>query len=196
MVTFHNVKDALNYCTQVQRELLLVDWPTGILLNENCAKMNNQDGLIWSGLRVRMSVSCGSTDIEYDKSINKVDYFGTVVNLASRVLDVSAGGQVLVTEEVYESPECHDFDMEYVKEYEFKGIKGRRKIYQLITIEGRSFDDCIGDSPRVLDVAVCNQCMRPCNKCQKTALPKTRLNNYNSIRRKTSSTISRFSSNV
>ena len=50
---------------------------------------------VWAGLRVRVGVHYGPAQIMFDESVLGYDYYGTVVNAASRIESVAHGGQVL-----------------------------------------------------------------------------------------------------
>ncbi|RUS20664.1 hypothetical protein BC937DRAFT_94676 [Endogone sp. FLAS-F59071] len=102
MVTFSSITSALLWCFTVQINLLESEWPQQIL---NC-----QDGreiiakethkLIYRGLSVRMGIHWGKPVCEVDPITNRMDYFGPVVNRASRICNVADGGQICVSSDV------------------------------------------------------------------------------------------------
>eukprot|EP00659_Diplonema_papillatum_P004726 gene4726-7260_t len=54
----------------------------------------------WSGLRVRIGMHEGPVNLEYNSVMNRFDYFGPTVNVASRVEAVGVCGSVAVTDDV------------------------------------------------------------------------------------------------
>ena len=57
---------------------------------------------LYNGLRIRMGVHCGEPHCEQDQISYRTEYFGPVVNLASRVASHAVGGQIVVTSDVYQ----------------------------------------------------------------------------------------------
>ena len=99
MIAFCKASDALDFAYDLQHQLLLCDWPPEIdaqyrkMLNEGNASSVMQ----FHGLRVRVVAHSGLAEIRFDEQTQGYDYYGTVVNLASRVEKVTHGGQVVVT---------------------------------------------------------------------------------------------------
>lgn len=63
----------------------------------------NDVGLcLYSGLRIRMGIHCGEPHCEQDQISYRTEYFGPVVNIASRVASHAVGGQIVATNDVYQ----------------------------------------------------------------------------------------------
>eukprot|EP00667_Euglena_gracilis_P020406 EG_transcript_22098 len=57
----------------------------------------------WNGLRVRIGIHFGLGDIQRDPLTQGYDYYGTVVNTAARIESVCHGGQIAVSQAVYDA---------------------------------------------------------------------------------------------
>eukprot|EP00668_Euglena_longa_P025675 GGOE01032083.1.p1 GENE.GGOE01032083.1~~GGOE01032083.1.p1 ORF type:complete len:1174 (-),score=330.62 GGOE01032083.1:861-4049(-) len=57
----------------------------------------------WRGLRVRIGVHQGPGQVSFDQVSKGYDYYGTVVNTAARICSVGHGGQLLVSQTVFEA---------------------------------------------------------------------------------------------
>jgi adenylate cyclase len=98
MVAFATPSAALLWCFNCQMQLLEAEWPTEILEQPQCKEYYDQDGnLIFRGLSVRMGTHWGEPVCEKDPVTNRMDYFGPMVNRASRISAVADGGQVFVS---------------------------------------------------------------------------------------------------
>ncbi|KAJ2878716.1 cysteinyl-tRNA synthetase, partial [Coemansia asiatica] len=123
MVSFPTVASALHWCLAVQMTFLTADWPQEILdsphgcpiywppedgsvadssRNRKSMLISEGDGrhLIYRGLRVRMGMHLGSPVSEEDPITRRMDYFGPMVNRASRISGAADGGQVYVSQDV------------------------------------------------------------------------------------------------
>ncbi|KAI1105509.1 PP2C-domain-containing protein [Jackrogersella minutella] len=98
MVSFPTATSALLWCFAVQTHLLSVDWPSEILNSVSCQEMYDKDNnLIFRGLSVRMGIHYGEPVAEIDPVTRRMDYFGPMVNKASRISSVADGGQITVS---------------------------------------------------------------------------------------------------
>ncbi|OCK75710.1 PP2C-domain-containing protein [Lepidopterella palustris CBS 459.81] len=98
MVAFSTVTSALLWCFTIQSQLLEVQWPQEILNSVNCQELLDADGnVIFRGLSVRMGIHWGSPVCEVDPVTKRMDYFGPMVNRASRISSVADGGQITVS---------------------------------------------------------------------------------------------------
>jgi adenylate cyclase len=98
MVAFTTTTAALLWCFNCQTHLLEAEWPTEILEQPQCKEWYDQDGnLIFRGLSVRMGSHWGEPVCEKDPVTNRMDYFGPMVNRASRISNVADGGQIFVS---------------------------------------------------------------------------------------------------
>eukprot|EP00668_Euglena_longa_P041067 GGOE01054039.1.p1 GENE.GGOE01054039.1~~GGOE01054039.1.p1 ORF type:complete len:762 (+),score=260.62 GGOE01054039.1:119-2287(+) len=57
----------------------------------------------WNGLRVRVGMHYGMGEVKFDKVSKGYDYYGTVVNTAARIESVCHGGQIGVSQAVYDA---------------------------------------------------------------------------------------------
>lgn len=62
---------------------------------------NDQGVTIYRGLRIRMGVHYGEPVCEQDHLSARIEYYGPVVNVAARIAAFAAGGQILMSTEVY-----------------------------------------------------------------------------------------------
>lgn len=98
MVSFPTATSALLWCFAVQLSLLNVDWPAEVLTAVSTdVMMDKDDTLIFKGLSVRMGIHYGECVSETDPVTRRMDYFGPMVNKASRISAVADGGQIAVS---------------------------------------------------------------------------------------------------
>jgi adenylate cyclase len=98
MVAFPTVTSALLWCFAIQSQLLEVPWPQEILSSVNGQEVVDPDGnVIFRGLSVRMGIHWGTPVCEVDPVTKRMDYFGPMVNRASRISSVADGGQITVS---------------------------------------------------------------------------------------------------
>jgi adenylate cyclase len=98
MVAFPTVTSALLWCFTIQSQLLEVAWPQEILSSVNGQEVCDSDGnVIFRGLSVRMGIHWGTPVCEVDPVTKRMDYFGPMVNRASRISSVADGGQITVS---------------------------------------------------------------------------------------------------
>ncbi|OBA21083.1 L domain-like protein [Metschnikowia bicuspidata var. bicuspidata NRRL YB-4993] len=98
MVSFPTPTSALLWCFIVQNQLLSEDWPNEILeTNEGCEVTDSLGNLIFRGLSVRMGIHWGAPVCELDMVTRRMDYFGPMVNRASRIESSADGGQIAVS---------------------------------------------------------------------------------------------------
>ncbi|RDL34670.1 Adenylate cyclase [Venustampulla echinocandica] len=98
MVSFPTATSALLWCFAVQSALLEVEWPSEILSSPTGREVyDNDNTVIFKGLSVRMGAHWGSPVCENDPVTRRMDYFGPMVNRASRISTVADGGQICVS---------------------------------------------------------------------------------------------------
>ncbi|KAH8675486.1 protein phosphatase 2C [Xylariales sp. PMI_506] len=98
MVSFPTATSALLWCFSVQTQLLEANWPAEILNSVTCQEVyDKENNLIFKGLSVRMGVHYGEPVAEIDPVTRRMDYFGPMVNKASRISSVADGGQITVS---------------------------------------------------------------------------------------------------
>ena len=89
---FSEAQQALTAGIKIQQILLTTEWPEEV------------------AIKVRMGLHTG----EAEKRDN--DYFGTTVNVASRVSDLAKGTEILVTEEIFGEPGVQAIAVDHVVE--------------------------------------------------------------------------------
>lgn len=98
MVSFATATSALLWCFAVQMALLDVNWPQEMLNSVSCQPLvDKDDNLIFRGLSVRMGTHWGEPLCEVDPITRRMDYYGPIVNKASRVSACADGGQITVS---------------------------------------------------------------------------------------------------
>ncbi|KAL9554394.1 hypothetical protein MBANPS3_002839 [Mucor bainieri] len=100
MVCFQDTIAALLWCFTVQLQLLEADWPAGILETEEGREIQRDNQVIYRGLSVRMGIHLGTPVYERNPITKRMDYFGPVVNKASRICNAADGGQICVSSDV------------------------------------------------------------------------------------------------
>lgn len=103
MVAFSDPIAATRWCLDVQRALHELDWPEDLLteLVQQRLYEKGADPLL-RGLRVRMGIHLGTPESRLNNQ-GRMDYFGAVVNRAARLCAAGHGGQILVSEAVWEA---------------------------------------------------------------------------------------------
>ena len=100
MVAFPTATSALLWAFAVQQALLKAQWPTEILDSVHGQEIFDSDGnIIYRGLSVRMGIHWGDPVCETDVVTRRMDYFGPMVNRASRIESVADGGQITVSQD-------------------------------------------------------------------------------------------------
>ena len=98
MVSFPTATSALLWCFSVQSHLLEAAWPSEILSSVHGQEVLDSDqNVIFRGLSVRMGIHWGNPVCEPDPVTRRMDYFGPMVNRASRISAVADGGQITVS---------------------------------------------------------------------------------------------------
>jgi adenylate cyclase len=127
MVSFPTATSALLWCFAVQQALLEVQWPSEILSSVLGQEIyDNDHNLIFKGLSVRMGIHWGRPVCENDPVTRRMDYFGPMVNRASRISGVADGGQVTVSADfISEIQRC----LETYSESDRSGSTGSEEAY-------------------------------------------------------------------
>ncbi|DBA80596.1 TPA: hypothetical protein ACH3X1_007856 [Trebouxia sp. C0004] len=98
MLVFHCPMRAVQFCLQVQEEMLKVHWREDVLTLPHCqAQVGGRQGLIFIGPRIKMGIYEGvPTRVAPHTTTGSADYFGPLVNRAARFCNGAAhGGQVV-----------------------------------------------------------------------------------------------------
>jgi class 3 adenylate cyclase len=95
-VAFGDAARAVEWCMEAQQALLGVEWPEALVAHPGAAEEwgDVDDRLIFKGLRVRMGVHFGEPRRLRDAVTRRVEYHGSVVNIAAHLTTITHGGQV------------------------------------------------------------------------------------------------------
>jgi len=159
MVAFFTALEAILWCMAVQEALVKCLWldeflrmpPASTVLRHDAEL--NQDIVVFNGIRIRMGIHTGEPNCRRNPVTGRMDYFGPVVNRTSRVSDVAHGGQITITQEMYDilqdekTKQDERFEGDafpVVKDlgvHSLKGIKQEVRIYELLprTLRLREF---------------------------------------------------------
>lgn len=102
VISFPDVNRAVDWCCSVQIGLLDLPWPHELLENMESRVVNNTLGrILFRGLRVKMSIHCGEVFVQENLTDQRMDYFGPVMNQASKMCCfMASGGQILLSSSV------------------------------------------------------------------------------------------------
>lgn len=100
MVAFPTATSAVQFCLDVQEQLLDEKWPREILKLPPGREAKDSDGhLLFRGLQLRMSAHWGSPVCNWNDVIQRMDYLGPMVNRAARFIEATEAGQIVVSED-------------------------------------------------------------------------------------------------
>ncbi|KAG5503746.1 hypothetical protein JIQ42_07261 [Leishmania sp. Namibia] len=116
MIACKEAHSAVCLAREIQTRLLGHDWGTECIDGAYCefelghvdtvddyepptARLSEEEyAALWRGLRVRVGIHTGLSDIRYDEVTKGYDYYGDTSNMAARTEAVANGGQVIATE--------------------------------------------------------------------------------------------------
>ncbi|KIV89517.1 hypothetical protein PV10_06910 [Exophiala mesophila] len=119
MLAFPTATMAVQFCLDVQEQLLDEAWPKGILkLAHGKVSTDEQGHVLFRGLKLRISAHWGEPVCAWNEVIHRMDYLGPMVNRAARFIEVTEAGQVvvsrdLVTQLQYELGVSHGLDSKH-----------------------------------------------------------------------------------
>lgn len=94
-VAFKRADNAIHWALSVQTQLLDAKWPLEILKLWDCRPEFDEKTrkMYFSGLRVRIGMHCSDKDylVVSEKNHKRIDYFGTAINLTSRIESIAKG---------------------------------------------------------------------------------------------------------
>ncbi|CAH0492304.1 unnamed protein product [Peronospora farinosa] len=146
-LAFHTIREAVEYCLDVQMELLVAPWPKelcGLLPATKKQRLGHH--LIFCGLRVRMGIhdaiiADGPLILDVHAVTGKMTYTGASEVIANAVGDLGDGGQVLVTKRIadwlymYADLVAIPCSVDRMGEYTVPQINAFVEVYQVIPIE-------------------------------------------------------------
>ncbi len=97
-MAFQQAINALEWCEEVQQELVKTEWPEALLEHPGASEEwgDTDDRVIFKGLRVRIGVHLGTPRLIRDPISRKIEYMGPCVNIAARITALTHGGQVQI----------------------------------------------------------------------------------------------------
>ncbi|KIW66956.1 hypothetical protein PV04_06236 [Phialophora macrospora] len=100
MIAFPTATSAVQFCLDVQEKLLDEEWPKALLKLAPGQETTDEEGhVLFRGLQLRMSAHWGEPVSKWNEVIQRMDYLGPVVNRAARFVQVTEGGQTVVSED-------------------------------------------------------------------------------------------------
>eukprot|EP00668_Euglena_longa_P010472 GGOE01012679.1.p1 GENE.GGOE01012679.1~~GGOE01012679.1.p1 ORF type:complete len:444 (-),score=100.42 GGOE01012679.1:1072-2403(-) len=171
--------NAVGFALDLQRELFECDWGTDRIDTTYLVHQNAEKGKwvasheCWNGLRVRVGIHHGLGEVYLDPVTRGYDYYGTVVNTAARVEAVCHGGQVGITQAVYDAlkGEFPGAVVTDLGEQALRGLAEPVHLHQLVPMElsARSFP------PLRLDHAATVETMgHPTSDCMSARVSQSR----------------------
>eukprot|EP00667_Euglena_gracilis_P000574 EG_transcript_574 len=143
MCATRSPRQAVEFGLHLQRELFACDWGTDRIDTAYLLQQHGEKGKWsgshggWNGLRVRVGIHYGQGEVYLDPVSKGYDYYGTVVNTAARVEAVCHGGQVCVTQAVYDAMkgEFPEADILDLGGHVLRGLTEPVHLYQLMPPE-------------------------------------------------------------
>ena len=100
MISFSNKIDAITFCLKTQEEFVKQKWPSDLELTPQYHRPS--DSLpMWNGLRLRMGCHIGEATVEENPLTGRVDYRGSIVNMAARLESKALPGTLCINKEVH-----------------------------------------------------------------------------------------------
>lgn len=142
MVAFAEAEGAARWALALQRALLEAPWPEALLAEPGAAEERVAGQLLERGLKVRVGIHLGDPVCRPDPLTGRMDYFGPVVNRASRVCHAGHGGQILLSEAARRAlPAALEARLRDLGTHPLKGLREPEHLWQLDPegLEGRVF---------------------------------------------------------
>ena len=157
MCALHSPEQALEFACQLQLAFHEHDWGHNDIDHVYYEMLDTEvEPRIWNGLRVRVGLHFGQGSIKLDPTSKRYDYYGTVVNSAARIESVCHGGQVGMSQTMYEavrnkSPNVVFTDLGPV---ELRGLPEPLHMWQALpqSLAGRTFPALRVDKGDIRDV--------------------------------------------
>lgn len=88
----------MTWVAALQAELLHVVWPEAVLAWPECAPAEDPatGALLWRGLRLKVGMAYGAPTSKAPLNTGRADYYGSVPNLAARLMATARPGQALL----------------------------------------------------------------------------------------------------
>jgi len=110
MITCTGPTEAVSFALDVQEEFYDFEWEwdeiedvyqefhSAFVKSPKSTGHGPRYAELWNGLRVRVGIHYGKGDVTYDDVVKGYDYYGPVVNTASRIESIGNGGQIIISE--------------------------------------------------------------------------------------------------
>ncbi|RLN89047.1 hypothetical protein BBJ28_00014927 [Nothophytophthora sp. Chile5] len=146
-LAFHTIREAVEYCLDVQLQLLVAHWPKELHgLLPATKKQRYGRRLIFAGLRVRMGIhdavdADGPLILDVHAVTGKMIYTGASEVIANEIGDLGDGGQILVTRRVadwlvmYADLVAIPSTVDRVGEYSIPQINAKLEVFQVVPTE-------------------------------------------------------------
>jgi len=142
---FSSAHEAIQAACKLQENLFNAVWPGYFSKNETItSKFAGTPASLFHGMRVRVGVhiaECGADVNPFDGApesmvckpniVHSVDYQGNAVSMAERIMDMGAGGQILITGAVHKAAEDFLSNNEskfHITDHGVQKVKGLRDI--------------------------------------------------------------------
>ncbi|KAG7395692.1 PH domain leucine-rich repeat-containing protein phosphatase 2 [Phytophthora boehmeriae] len=145
-LAFHTIREAAEYCLDVQMQLMEATWPRELHGLIPATKRQRARGrLIFCGLRVRMGIhdavsADGPLVLDVHAVTGKMTYTGASEVIANEIGDLGDGGQILVTKRVadwllmYQDLVAIPCSVDRVGEYIVPMINAPVEVFQVVPI--------------------------------------------------------------
>lgn len=159
-LAFRHLEDAIAWSCILQTELLSFAWPETVLEWGECLETRHAEStnLLWRGLRVKIGIAYGMPTSKAPLNTGRADYFGSVPNLAARLMAVAQPGQLLVDGQlasirdlqwredgcaVLLSQQAGAVEFTQLGYLQVKGLDDPKLVYQVLPahLRGRQYDD-------------------------------------------------------
>lgn len=159
MIASGSAENAIRMSIQIQEQLYNHQWPSCINSVYACEGCENEADLLdeveddpeilstiphdndamalentlqLNGLRVRIGLHCGPAEAVFDEISKGFDYYGSSVNLASRIEAAAQGGQILTSRTTADMLPTSTFSVEFFAEAQLKGVQGSTELLQIL----------------------------------------------------------------
>jgi class 3 adenylate cyclase len=158
---FRNLETGVRWAASLQLELSKAEWPDEVLTWDDCRVGVNAVPRLCTGLKVHAGIACGIPSSKAPLKTGRADYYGTVPNLAARLMALSQPGQILIDgaklstlrgaatvtdDELILLPKCENkpFHTEAliipIGQVAIKGLEDFRIVYHVVPSELRGTD--------------------------------------------------------
>eukprot|EP01012_Entosiphon_sulcatum_P000619 TRINITY_DN10106_c0_g1_i1.p1 TRINITY_DN10106_c0_g1~~TRINITY_DN10106_c0_g1_i1.p1 ORF type:complete len:888 (-),score=103.56 TRINITY_DN10106_c0_g1_i1:287-2950(-) len=135
MIALSSPVAAVKFCLDSQHRLLEAPWPPELLARNETKEVPGLAGPLWRGLRVRMGGHFGAPICQVDQTTGRMDYLGPVVNKAARVGGQARGGEIFISETMYESAKSAKRELgQWHPVYRSVGTRRLKGISELVTM--------------------------------------------------------------